>query len=75
MGKPSMDHVPEFGEGSTCTGTSKEFQGGAWCPVSRGVLLLMLSAYPCGPHHCMLMPGQAGVPGLWLQGLERQEQT
>lgn len=38
----------------------------------EGVLLLMLRAYPCGPHHCMLMPGHTGVLGLWLQGLERQ---
>lgn len=46
MGNPSMDYVPEIGEGSTCSGTSKEIQGGAWCPVSRGVLLLTCSAYP-----------------------------
>lgn len=38
----------------------------------QGVLLPMLRAYPWGPHQPMLTPGQAGVLGLWLQGLERQ---
>ena len=46
MGILSTDNVPEVGKESSSRGISKDVQAGGWSPVSREVLLPMLSAQP-----------------------------